>query len=101
MGINTSYNVSTNQYTITVGESFAFSSYADLRNAYEKLPDCATAVEVNLQHAKTIDSSALGMFLLMKDKIEHQITKIELRSPQPAVMDILRLTSMDTIFEIL
>jgi anti-anti-sigma regulatory factor len=100
MEIKSNYNATTSQYTITVGESFAFDSYAAFRTAYEALPSSATSVDIDFQHAKTIDSSALGMILLMRDKIEHQISKIELKNPQPAVLEIFRLTNLHTIFEI-
>ena len=100
MGINSSYNTATNQYTITVGESFSFSSYADFRIAYEQMPNTATSLDIELQNTMTIDSSALGMILLMREKIAHQISKIELKNPQPAVMEIFKLANLDAIFEI-
>ncbi|MDH3354826.1 MAG: STAS domain-containing protein [Chromatiales bacterium] len=100
MGINTHFNASTNQYIITVGEDFSFNSYADFRAASEKMPAAAKSVEIDLQKATKIDSSALGMLLLMREQVEHQVSKVKIRNPQPAVLEVLKLASLDTIFEI-
>ena len=100
MGVNTNFNASTNQYTITVGEDFSFSSYADFRSASEGLPAAATSVSIDLQKATSIDSSALGMLLLMRENMEHQIPKIKITNVQPAVLEVLKLASLNTLFEI-
>ena len=65
MSILTSGSPDGKELTITVKGRFDFSAHQDFRNAYESAPHPMNAYIVDLRDATYLDSSALGMLLLL------------------------------------
>ena len=72
----------------------AFKNYL-----FEVIDKGATAIIVDLENVKFMDSSGLGSLVAALKKLSGQ-GAIKLAGAQPAVKDLFELTSMETLFPI-
>lgn len=86
--------------TISVSGNFQFSLHREFRDAYVGFATAGAEIRVNLAATTYMDSSALGMLMLLQahTKTHHQQVVIE--SPQPATRRILEIASFDKLFRI-
>ena len=73
--------------TIKIIGRFDFSSQRDFRNAYQQ--QHAKKFVVDLSQTEYIDSSALGMLLLLKEHAELNNGHVELHQASPEIRKIL------------
>lgn len=105
MGINTTQvtsNVSNNGQTCTISVtgSFDFNLVKPFREAYSKLDPIPDKVVIDLRHAQTIDSAALGMLINMKKFMGKGDGKIELQNCNSTIKRILSIARFDLMFSI-
>jgi anti-anti-sigma factor len=86
--------------TIKIAGRFDFSSQRDFRNAYKKDAEDAINFIVDLSETEYIDSSALGMLLLLNEHAESLNGHVKLSKPAPAIRDILSVANFEKLFEI-
>ena len=67
MGVQSDFNNSEKELTIKVNGRFDFSSHQEFRDAYEKVASSVDTYNVDLSGTSYLDSSALGMLLLLRD----------------------------------
>jgi len=81
---------------------FDFHSHRDFRNAYEKLlADAAVPdIEVNFASVDYLDSSALGMLLLLREKAESSGKKVTLSGLKGTVRQVLEIANFGKLFSI-
>lgn len=81
---------------------FDFNSFRDFRSNYEVAlaQDGVKCVLVDLQQVQYIDSAALGILLLLRDKAAPQGIKVELANLQGTVKDVLEIANFHKIFTI-
>jgi len=73
MPVSQKFDNDNNNLLITVTEAFVFSENKGFRNAYKNIkPDRNINVSVDLNHINYMDSSALGMLLLLDEHFEEQ-----------------------------
>ncbi len=89
-----------NVLTISIGERFDFSAYQDFRNCYEKLSEIPDRFIIDFSNATYLDSSALGMLLLLRDYGGGDDARIELINCNPDVRKILTISNFGQLFEI-
>lgn len=95
---------STNASTIRLALEgrFDFHSHRDFRTAYEAAL-AATGVheiEVNFASVDYLDSSALGMLLLLREKAEASGKKVVLSSLRGTVKQVLDIANFGRLFSI-
>ena len=83
---------------IRMASRFDFGVHKKFREAY-RLQNNAS-FEVDLSHTEYMDSSALGMLLLLREHAGGDKAKITLRNPNQTVGKILRIANFDKLFEI-
>jgi len=87
------------QLTIFITGRFDFASHQDFRNAYESLPkECSYVVD--LKGTNYLDSSALGMLLLLRDHAGGERSQIELINCSSDVIKILTISNFSKLFKI-
>lgn len=96
--------VTTNQATatITMNGRFDFGAHRVFRDSYEALlqePGIRN-IEVNLAGVEYMDSSALGMLLLLHERAEASGKEIALCKPNPTVSQILDIANFRKLFTI-
>ena len=81
---------------------FDFNSFRDFRNAYEAaLEDPAVRLLiVDMQDVQYIDSAALGIFLLLRDRASSLNKQVELHNPHGTAKEVLEIANFQKIFTI-
>ncbi|MBM1194826.1 STAS domain-containing protein [Pseudomonas weihenstephanensis] len=96
--------------TISIKGRFDFAKHQDFRRAYEKLqpesdpkskpkPESKQCV-VDLKETTYIDSSALGMLLLLRDYVGGDDSDVRLVNCNSDVRKILAISNFDKLFDI-
>ncbi|ARU26856.1 STAS domain-containing protein [Cellvibrio sp. PSBB006] len=100
MAITSTVSADGNQVTIYIQGRFDFSSHQEFRAAYEKLPKTPTHFRVDLQGTSYLDSSALGMLLLLRDFAGGDKANIEIINCSSDVKKILTISNFEQLFTI-
>lgn len=87
------------QITIAVSGRFDFSLHRHFRNAYAGRPS-GTAYCVDLNGVEYMDSSALGMLLLLRDHAGGERSRVVPLRPQPRVRRIPGVANFDKLFQL-
>ena len=85
---------------ITLAGRFDFSAYRDFRNCYEAALEQAELREISIDLAcvEYLDSSALGMLLLLKDRADARRIEMSLTNCRGIVKEILDVASFGAMF---
>ena len=86
--------------TIAIQGRFDFSSHKEFRDCYEELSESPKRYEVDMGAANYIDSSALGMLLLLRDHAGGDQSEVEIVNCNPDVRKILTISNFDQLFTI-
>ncbi len=104
--MNTSISVARTNHSliISVKGKFSFGAHHQFRSAYHNKDTNTTSkithYTVDLSETNYIDSSALGMLLLLREEALAKEASIELTRPHPDIRSILETANFHTIFEI-
>jgi len=93
-------NLADNVLTIQINERFDFSSYQEFRNCYENLAQPSERFIVDFLDTSYLDSSALGMLLLLRDFGGGDDAVVELINCNADVQKILTISNFGQLFEI-
>ncbi|MFK5986648.1 MAG: STAS domain-containing protein [Pseudomonadota bacterium] len=96
MAISSSKNG--NVVTISISGRFDFSSHKEFREAYSTTDGAASEYVVDMSATEYIDSSALGMLLLLREHAGSEQAKISIRGTRTEVKDILIVSNFDKLF---
>lgn len=86
--------------TIRVSERFDFSAYEEFRRTYEALTETPSRYVVDFLDTTYLDSSALGMLLLLREFGGGDDACIELINCNPDVRKILTISNFSQLFDI-
>lgn len=86
--------------TIHMGEHFVFLMHRQFRTTYQNiLQDSAVnTLEIDLASVKSLDSSALGMLLLLRDRVHVLDKSIFLVKPSSLVASVFDIANFHKIF---
>ena len=84
--------------TISVKGRFDFAKHQEFRESYEDKK--LSAVVVDLKEATYLDSSALGMLLLLRDHAGGDNSDIRVVNSSNDVKKILAISNFDKLFDI-
>ncbi len=97
MSIDTKFSDNDN-VTIKISGRFDFSQHHDFRTAIEKAPDNVKSFVVDLGGTEYVDSSALGMLLVLRDKVENRKDRVKIVNAIPTVKKVLEIANFDKLF---
>lgn len=86
--------------TITISGRFDFGAHQEFRNAYERHSKSPKLYVVDLKDTTYLDSSALGMLLLLRDHAGGETATVRLANSSEDVRKILAISNFDKLFEI-
>jgi anti-anti-sigma factor len=86
--------------TISIKGRFDFGSHEDFRKSYEHLNKKPSSVVVDLKEATYLDSSALGMLLLLRDHAGGENSDVRVINGSSDVRKILAISNFDKLFDI-
>ncbi|WP_166364102.1 STAS domain-containing protein [Pseudomonas akapageensis] len=86
--------------TIAIKGRFDFGKHQEFRSAYERPGQKPESITIDLKETTYIDSSALGMLLLMRDHAGGENADIRVINSSSDVRKILAISNFDQLFDI-
>jgi len=101
MSVVTEVSPDGQKLTISIRGRFDFAKHQEFRESYER-PDgqMPSSVVVDLKDATYLDSSALGMLLLLRDHAGGDNSDIRVVNSSSDVKKILAISNFDKLFAI-
>lgn len=99
MSISATLSDSGNEVTISVDGRFDFSLHKDFRDAYRDHQPSAKYI-IDMSKTEYMDSSALGMLLLLREHAGGDKSHIVISGCQPDIKKILTISNFQKLFEI-
>ena len=100
MSVVTEISPDQKKLTISVKGRFDFGRHQEFRESYERLPHKPESIVVDLKEATYLDSSALGMLLLLRDHAGGDESDIRVVNSSSDVKKILAISNFDKLFDI-
>ncbi len=94
--------VAGNKAVLRLNGRFDFHSHRDFRAAYEQALETAGVreIEINFSAVDYLDSSALGMLLLLREKAEATGKLVVLAGLQGTVKQVLEIANFGKLFSV-
>lgn len=86
--------------TIAIKGRFDFAKHQEFRDAYEKLQPKPQLIVVDLKEATYLDSSALGMLLMLRDYAGGDDSDIRIINSNSDVCKTLAISNFNKLFDI-
>lgn len=100
MGVQFNIDNSGKELTIKVDGRFDFSAHQEFRDAYEAISSDVQSYIVDLGSTSYLDSSALGMLLLLRDHAGGDNANIKIIKCNEDVRKILTISNFEQLFTI-
>lgn len=100
MTIKKQISESGKEITISIEQRFDFAEHKSFRDAYINCTQEGSTFILDLSHTSYMDSSALGMILLLKDHAEGLKGKVVIFKPNDSVYKILEIAQFHRLLEI-
>ena len=89
-----------NDLTIKIEGKFDFSAHQEFRAAYESLSSKPSQFIIDMSETTYLDSSALGMLLLLRDFAGGDTANIKVSHCNTEIKKILSISNFEQLFEI-
>ena len=100
MSVTQKFDSTNNELVISIAGPFNFSEHPEFRDAYRNIePDKNIKVSVDLGNTEYMDSSALGMLLLLDEHFKDQ--RINIINSSDYIKKVLEIASFGLKFNIL
>ncbi len=100
MNVNMTESDGGNRVTIAVTGKFDFQLYDEFRASYADTAGNGTAYVIDLSDTDYLDSSALGMLLLLREHAGGESSDIEITKASPEVRKILDVANFGKLFKL-
>ena len=100
MSIESEVSLDGKKLTIAIKGRFDFGSHQLFRDAYERFYKVPQVYIVDLKETTYMDSSALGMLLLLRDHAGGDNSEVRIINSSPDVRKILAISNFDKLFDI-
>ena len=97
MGFKANLSSDGSELVMAIDGRFDFNIHSDFRNAYRDLP-ATTRFIVDLSKATFMDSSAMGMLLLLREHAGEKAADIRLKNCNADIKKILSISNLDKMF---
>ena len=88
------------QLIIKIQGRFDFSVHQDFKNAYESPSTKSNKFEVDMRGTTYLDSSALGMLLLLRDYAGGDAATVSITNSSADIKKILTISNFEQLFRI-
>ena len=100
MSVESDVSLDGKKLTIVVKGRFDFGSHQTFRDAYERFYKVPESYVVDLKETTYMDSSALGMLLLLRDHAGGDQSEVRVVNSNSDVRKILAISNFDKLFNI-
>ena len=98
MSISTTEN--NGKLSLRIDGRFDFSIHQDFRAAYENADDSIFKYEIDMRTTTYLDSSALGMLLLLRDYAGGDNSNVSIINTSADVKKILTISNFEQLFKV-
>jgi len=98
MSISSTVSADGKTATLKISGRFDFSLHNEFRTAYKDTNVSAGIFVVDLSQTEYLDSSALGMLLLLKEFAETNSSTVKISNASNEIREILNIASFDKLF---
>jgi len=100
MALETHIDSATKTLEIKISGRFDFGIHKDFRKATEQASSDVNTAIVDMGNVDYLDSSALGMLLVLRDKVGESKGAVRIKNPKPEVKKILEIANFDKLFTV-
>ena len=100
MSVESEVSLDGKTLTIAIKGRFDFGSHQAFRDAYERFYKVPQVYIVDLKETTYMDSSALGMLLLLRDHAGGDDAEVRVINSSADVRKILAISNFDKLFDI-
>ncbi|MEX1058083.1 MAG: STAS domain-containing protein [Natronospirillum sp.] len=100
MTVSAEVSTTGSELVIKINGRFDFSAHQAFREAYEGAPSDVQTYRIDMTEATYLDSSALGMLLLLRDHAGGDSADILIINCNPDVKKILTISNFGQLFRI-
>jgi len=100
MTVNSKLSENNTKLTITINERFDFSLHQVFRDTYTGITTKNLSYILDLSQTDYMDSSALGMILLLKDHVQLYSGQLIISKPSDTVRKILEIAQFQRLMTI-
>lgn len=100
MAISSSTDPNGTRLTIKIDGRFDFSAHQEFRSAYENADKKPEVFVIDMAETSYLDSSALGMLLLLRDYAGGDTATIKISNCNSDVKKILTISNFEQLFSI-
>lgn len=96
MAVDTTIDAGT--LTIKVSGRFDFGVHQEFRKATDQASNGVNSIIVDMVGVDYVDSSALGMLLVLRDKVGESKSAVRIKNAKAEVKKILQIANFDKLF---
>jgi len=100
MTVSSKLSTDGTQLVIAIDERFDFSLHQQFRDSYSSVTKQDLTYILDLRKTEYMDSSALGMILLLKDHVQHYAGQLIISKPSDTVRKILEIAQFQRLMTI-
>jgi len=100
MNVEKSVSQNGKEVTLCVNERFDFSLHQLFREAYIQCEEPNSVFNLDLSKTTYMDSSALGMILLLKEHADKLLGKVIIYKPNDSVSKILEIAQFHRLMDV-
>lgn len=100
MAVNSRLSSDEKQFIITIDQRFDFSLHQQFRDTYNNVTVNDLTYILDLSQTEYMDSSALGMILLLKDHVQLHTGLLIISKPSDTVRKILEIAQFQRLITI-
>lgn len=86
--------------TLRIDGKFDFKMHRCFRELYEQAPPEIARYVIDLARTDYMDSSALGMLLLLREHVSGDRQRVQIVNCRPEIRKILEIANFDKLFDI-
>ena len=98
MAVDVNLDSGKQELKIRVSGRFDFGVHQDFRIATEKATDSVRTIVVDLGTTDYLDSAALGMLLVLRERVGDKKEAVRITGARPEVKKILQIANFDKLF---
>lgn len=100
MAVNSRFSKENKQLVIAIDDRFDFSLHQQFRDSYNSVTESGLKYILDLSSTDYMDSSALGMILLLKDHVQMYSGELLISKPSDTVRKILEIAQFQRLMTI-
>ncbi len=98
MALETRLDATSKTLTVIISGRFDFGIHQEFRKATELAESGVSSIIVDMGRVDYLDSSALGMLLVLRDKVGESKSAVRIKNAKPEVRKILEIANFNKLF---